>query len=345
MPLLYQGMFTVDREYRVEPILCKNYRISSDMKTYTFYVEDATFSDGTPLMVQDVAATWIAAKNSVVYGGRFLHITDISVSEDGGVVVKLDTPCENLPLLLDIPIIPAKDIGSTRPAGTGPYYLDESGDVARLRRRSDWWCSSDLVVTASSITLLEAKSNTQIRDNFQFGGLDLVCADPGSDRFADYRCDYELWDCENNIFLYLGCNMYSEVFSDDAVRSALVRAIDRDTISGSYYRGFARSASLPASPLSPYYSVALAEKYGYDPEAFAEAVRKSGMTDATVRILVNKKDTLRLRLARELKEMLEAGCIRLRNQAFFLKSDLQDVIIPTKVITAPACFDATAPPS
>ena len=26
------------------------------------------------------------------------------------------------------------------------------------------------------------------------------------------------------------------------------------------------------------------------------------------------------------KEMLEAGCIRLRNQAFFLKSDLQDVM-------------------
>ena len=31
------------------------------------------------------------------------------------------------------------------------------------------------------------------------------------------------------------------------------------------------------------------------------------MTDATVRILVNKKDTLRLRVAREIKEMLEAG--------------------------------------
>ena len=26
------------------------------------------------------------------------------------------------------------------------------------------------------------------------------------------------------------------------------------------------------------------------------------------------------------KEMLDAGCIRLRNQAFFLKSDLQDVM-------------------
>ena len=26
------------------------------------------------------------------------------------------------------------------------------------------------------------------------------------------------------------------------------------------------------------------------------------------------------------KEMLEAGCIRLRNQAFFLKCDLQDVM-------------------
>lgn len=304
LPLLYQGLFAVDRQYQVEPILCKNYRISKDMKTYTFYTEPAVFSDGTVLQPQDVAATLLAAKYSQVYGGRFQHITDILVTEDGGVELRLDTPCENLPILLDIPIIPAKDVESTRPAGTGPYYLDESSDIARLRRRADWWCSSDLVVTASSITLLEAQSNTQIRDNFQFGGLNLVCADPGSDKFADFRCDFELWDCENGMFLYLACSVDSEVFSKSELRTALTYAVDRELLAEEHYRGYAQAVSLPASPQFPYYNQNLAAKYSFDSEKFTEAVNAAGMAGRKVILLVNSGDSLRVRVARAIGEML-----------------------------------------
>ena len=36
MSLLYQGLFSVNRDYNVEPVLCQSYRVSPDMKTYTF---------------------------------------------------------------------------------------------------------------------------------------------------------------------------------------------------------------------------------------------------------------------------------------------------------------------
>ena len=48
--LLYQGLFTVDRENRVEPMLCKSYTVSEDMKTYTFKLEEAVYSDGSYLI-------------------------------------------------------------------------------------------------------------------------------------------------------------------------------------------------------------------------------------------------------------------------------------------------------
>ena len=44
--LVYQGLFSVDKDYQVEPVLCKQYSVSADMRTYTFYPEAATFSDG-----------------------------------------------------------------------------------------------------------------------------------------------------------------------------------------------------------------------------------------------------------------------------------------------------------
>jgi len=299
-PLLYQSLFVVDRSGNVQPQLCSRYSVSEDMKRYTFYVENATFSDGSLLTIQDVLASYQAAADHDYYRGRFFHVFSMELSEDGGIVFTLTTAYENFPILLDIPIVPQDQVDMEHPLGTGPYVLEGS----RLVRRTNWWCKADLVVTAPVIPLIEATSPNQIRDNFQFNDLDLVCADPGSDKYADYRCDYELWDCENGIFMYLACSVDSKVFSVPEIRAALTYAVDRDTISDTYYHGFARSASLPASPLSPYYSQSLASRYQFDPDRFAEAVSQAGMRNEEVEFLVNSDDSLRLRVARSIAQVL-----------------------------------------
>ena len=304
--LMYQSLFVVDWDYNVEPMLCKQFSVNTELTQYTFYIEEnVTFSDGALLTALDVVESLKAAWQSEYYSGRFLHVTDISLTGDNGISVRLETPCENLPLLLDIPIIRSTQLQEAIPAGTGPYYFERNTMGASLRRRTDWWCTADMVVTASTIALLEAESITQLRDEFQFSDLSMVCADPGSDRYADYRCDYELWDCENGIFLYLAVCEDSEVFSDPEVRQALTYAVDRDLLVEKYYRGFARSATLPASPQSPYYNQALADRYSYDSSKFAQVISDKGMLGQTVTMLVNKDDSLRLRVAREIAGMLE----------------------------------------
>ena len=308
--LLYQGLFTVDRNYNVQPLLCKSYSVSSDMRTYTFYPEAATFSDGTTLTAEDVSASLNAARSSNLYKGRFHMVSSVYVSSDGGVVVNLKTAYENLPILLDLPIVKADQVSLDRPLGTGPYCFQDTPAGTQLQRRTDWWCSANLIVTAPYITLVKAESTTQIRDEFQFRDLDLVYADPGSDRYADFRCDYELWDSENGIFLYLACNMKSNVFSNAQVRSALTYAINRELLADSYYRGFARPATLPASPLSPYYNNTLAAKYAMDTEKFISVLNEQNMSGSTVVLLVNKDDSLRVRAARAIGQMLtECGLV------------------------------------
>lgn len=306
LSLLYQGLFSTDLNYNTEPVLCKRFTRSSDMKSYTFYLENATFSDGTVLTAADVVASLMYAKESPVYKGRFLHITEVFQDADGGVTVQLDTACENLPLLLDIPIVKAAELELDLPLGTGPYALEIATGNARLRRKSNWWCNAKLPTQAGVIRLVEAQSVTQIRDTFEFAELDLVCTDPGSDHYADYRCDSELWDCENGIFMYLAFCADSEIFSTEQIRSALTYAIDRDYLVENYYRGFARSVTLPASPRFPYYSKALADKYSYDAGRFAQAVDDAGLQGKTVVFLVNSDDSLRLRVARQIGKMLES---------------------------------------
>ncbi len=308
--LMYQSLFIVDRNYQVEPMLCKNYSVSDDGRTYRFYIEkNVTFSDGRTLTAQDVLASLTHARTSALYSGRFTHVADITLEGDGAIAVYLDTPYENLPILLDVPIIRADQLEENAPLGTGPYMLDQVSHC--LRRRENWWCSADMEITAQTISLMEAESATQIRDQFEFFDLSLVYADPGSDRYADFRCDYELWDCDNGIFLYLACSEGSSFFSDPEVRAALTYAVDRSLLAEDYYRGFARPATLPASPLSPWYSQALAQQYAYAPEKFKEAIKDKALPETEegeqtpIILLVNSDDSLRLRVARRIGEMLE----------------------------------------
>ncbi len=311
-PLVYQGLFSVDDSYEVTPILCKNYKVNKDMTVYTFYLEPATFSDGTPLLAADVVASLQAAQSGKAYSGRFAQIKAVWEADDGGVVVTTQTPYENLPILLDIPIVKAAEVDALRPLGTGAYYFEDSIAGLRLCRRTDWWCYGSLPVTASNIPLRQATSPSQIRDSFQFENVSLVCADPGSDTYADFRCDYELWDCENGIFLYLGCNMESTVFSNASVRAALTHGIDRDSLTEQFYRGFARSATLPASPQSPYYSTTLARRFGYTEGVLKAAVEAAGMTDWQIVLLVNNDDTMRVRAGRAIAQMLRAEGLKVK---------------------------------
>ena len=310
--LMYQGLFAFDNSGSTYPILCSGYQVSSDNRTWTFYVEPrATFSDGSTLTLEDVYASYQAAKESDYYKGRFQYYVDSFEIQNGAIVFYLTSPFENFPLLLDIPIVKAQDVDADYPRGTGPYELAEGLSGKYLRRRIDWWCTANVPATGETISLVEADTDAQIRDEFEFNDVGVVCTNPLSDNYADYRCDYELWDVNSGMFLYLGCNvLYSDYFEDGTLRKILTYAIDRDTIIDRYYHGHAQKATLCTPPSSIHYSKSLASKYEFDSMKFIDAIsswnipKDKDNPDRKLRLLVNCDDSARLRTARYIADAL-----------------------------------------
>ena len=312
-PLMYQSLFVTDQNYKVSPLLCSSYVMSEDMKNYTFYVdENARFSDGDEVTGEDVTASLLAAMASGYYVGRFSHVKSISNTRDGGVLIQLDTPYENLPILLDIPVVKKEQVDAATPLGSGPYVLQGVSDALSLYKNPGWWCNAKLPIDQDMIRLSPIASDggtgtVQIRDQFEFFDVNLVLADPGSAFYAEYRCDYELWDCPSGVMVYLGCRTDGGVFANKEVRAALTYAIDRATIVSEYYGGFAEEAVLPTPSDSPYYDSLLASQYGYESIRLSQAILNAGLKDSKVTLLANSDDTLRVQVARAIARMLE-GC-------------------------------------
>lgn len=305
--LMYQGLFAVDQNYQAYPILCDTYNISADMKTYTFYLADALFSDGTGITANDVAASLNAATGSPWYGGRLQQVQSIS-AYGNAVVIELNTPMDNLPVLLDIPIVKAAQVAISNPVGSGPYRLEITANGAWLQRQAAWWSPTQLPIQGDTIALVAATSTAGLQNAFRFDKVSMVSTD--ADDYVDFRGDYELWDCENGLLLYLVCNEKSEIFKNPDLRRALTHAIDRELLVETYYYGFASVAQLPASPKSPWYTEQLARNFGYDPQKFAEAVAAAALETNEITLLLNGDDITRLRVGQAIKTMLEAGGLK-----------------------------------
>ena len=57
--LVFEGLTTVDNEFKPQPQLARNWKVSDDNKTYTFYLDKkAKFHDGHPVTAEDVKYTF-----------------------------------------------------------------------------------------------------------------------------------------------------------------------------------------------------------------------------------------------------------------------------------------------
>ena len=69
--LLYEGLFTLNEEFRPEPVLADTYTYDDNARTWTITLRSGVmFSDGSALTAQDVAASLNRARTSPRSGER-----------------------------------------------------------------------------------------------------------------------------------------------------------------------------------------------------------------------------------------------------------------------------------
>lgn len=278
LSLIYEPLFQVNGNFRAEPVLAQSAEVSQNGQTTVITLKDnIRFHSGALMTPQDVVYSYETAKKSDYYSGRFGYISSFAAQEDGTIAVTTSASYESVALLLDFPIIRGGTAEERYPDGTGPFFSTGSYELETF---SGWW-SKEYPHGYDKVILTPCDTTPHIRDQFEYGNVNLVCTDPNSSAYAAYHSDNELWSAPTTVMQYIGFNLDSDVYENKAIRSAVTYAVDRETIVAQDLGGFALESTLPASPLSPYYDGGLADDYAYDPQTCLDILEKAQVRDYT----------------------------------------------------------------
>jgi ABC-type oligopeptide transport system substrate-binding subunit len=249
--LLYDGLTAFDASTnRVVGAVARAWSISADGLTWTFELDpDARFSDGRPVAAVDVKSTLerVAALGVKSVAGVRLAAVDgydefvanpaaglrgIATTDVGTVSVHLRTPMPSLDELLTDPsfgIVPQGTMSDPSSFGvnaatSGPFRIESrDGDTITARRR-------DGARTAlSGVTLRLVADAAAAHALFRAGEVDLAVL--GADEVADANARGELvLSAPQQVSLFYGMNVKSPALSSPAMRRAIVKAVDRESL-------------------------------------------------------------------------------------------------------------------
>ncbi len=271
--LLYKSLFVVDNTFTAQPQLAQSYTVSDDGCTHTITLPGGQyFTDGSLLTAQDVVASLTAANQSGFYSGRLSQISAMEATSTNIVTITTAIAMEQLPQLLNIPIVHRSTVTDQQPLGSGPYTLN--GDATTLTA-----VDTPPGSLPETIQLVPTSSTMETRDLFSYGQVDLVYIDPNGGDNVPYLADYELWSCPSTVMQYVGFQTNSGIFADQTLRSAMTYAMNRDAFVVSEANGFALATTLPVSPLASGYDPVLAAEYAFDLSKFQQVIDKIGWED------------------------------------------------------------------
>ncbi|EOD00417.1 peptide-binding protein [Caldisalinibacter kiritimatiensis] len=305
--LIFDGLITNDPKGNPVPNVAKEWKISEDGKTYTFYLrEGVKFHDGHELTAEDVkftfetiahpdydGARWTAVADVVgaeeYRNGEADHIEGIEVVDD--YTIKFTIKEVNAPKLINdfgYGIMP-KHIyefdtytefvsHNQNPIGCGPFKFKRYvvGQYVEVEAFDDYWGGRPKL---DGIIVKYLPRDSRAAEA-QTGDVDIVQI-PAKDEEVEIATETGIADIKKhlgNSYGYAGFNLRLDKFKDKRVRQALTYGLNRKAFVKNYFGEFGDVANCPISPVSWAYTDEI-NKYEYNPEKAKELLKEAGWYD------------------------------------------------------------------
>ena len=282
---VYEALFRLADDGKVEPVLSKDFSVSDDGLTYTFKLQPGvTFHSGAPLTSKDVkfSIERVAAPESKSSRKSSLKtISAVETPDDETVIVKLSSRSISLPYNLSYVWVvndEAKDLQS-KEDGTGPYELEDwrRGSSLSMKRFDKYWGAKPKngEVVFQYFTDASALNNALLT-----GSVDIITSVQSPDSLAQFKDnpDFTVSEGQSTTKLLLAYNDRIAPFDNVKVRKALARAIDDQKLLKAVWGDYGTLIGSFVPRTDPWY-VDLTKVDAYDPESAKELLKEAGYPD------------------------------------------------------------------
>ena len=244
--LLYDSLTVIDGAFMPRLSLAGTVESTDATHLEATLRPGAVFSDGTPVQVSDVLASFHAAKASQHYKALLSNVTAAKADTRTGVITfTLVAADPQAAACLSFPIYMARSATTAKgeaPTGSGPYVLMREEGTVYLARNKRWQGAGlydrvelrHLPNSESMYYGLASQDITYYYNDLNTGDIPRVTASSAA--------------VDMNALVFLGVNGGREPLKIPAVRQALSLLVDRSTLASATYSGWAKAATLPFHP-------------------------------------------------------------------------------------------------
>ena len=287
MNLIYDGLFEIDENYNVEPILVEKYTKSSDGKSINIKLKsDAIWHNNKEVTSSDVSFTvdLIKKTKDSPYVDLVENIKSIDISDSKNFTINLN---ENDPFIIDkltFPVVSKDILGNLKTdevsqykynlIGNGPYKIKKYEDrkYIILERNEEYFGDSPenrKEIFVKMVPDKESQTEMVLALDSDIASISLSELSKFEDKKEFNITKYEGRDYEMVIF-----NYNNEFLNNVNFRKAIISSINKEKLLKEAYVDNATLSHFPLNTTSKYYNKDI-ESLEYDKEKAIEYLAKA----------------------------------------------------------------------
>ena len=286
--VLYESLVFIDDDYLPRGYLAESWETNNDGSVWTFHLrDDIRFSDGSPVTADDVVASanFILDKandeniaDHGFYSNLKYFVKKISAKDDRTVVLRADRRYFGLLYEMTFPVVPASQVASDQPTGSGPYVISNfvAGDFMTLEANPNWWKNQPNV---RQIMLSFHDTPSSVVESYEYNRVDAI--------FTRSIAGSQYKTGTKSVTMSYRTNQLECLYMNNSnwkltpeVRKAIRYVIDKQKIINTTYSGLAVETNFPFYPGTWMYNDALDADFVTDLDAARKLLEEAGWEDS-----------------------------------------------------------------
>lgn len=288
-----EGLYRLGKDSKVEPGLATKTQVSKDKKTWTFYLRNSKWSDGSKLTAKDFVYSWrrtVNPKTGSQYAYLFegIHnasdiaagkapVNSLGIKAEGNnkLVVKLDKNIPYFKLLMGFPLFFPQNQKAVESAGskygTASKYMSYNGPFVqtgwtgsnlswKLKKNNNYWDKKAVKLDAINYSVQKTPSTAY--NLYQSNKLDATALDSEQTKQLKGQPGYTLRPSASTF--YLQYNQKNKALQNENLRKAISLSINRKALASALGGANIPATSLTAKGLSKWNGTDFATTAGKD---------------------------------------------------------------------------------